>query len=290
MRTFAEYHPVAVAVCLLCTAAVAMFLADPVILAIALPGAVAVSLHLQACRGGRVHLFTLGLLTAMALVNPLVSHRGETVLFVLNHNPVTLEATVYGLLSGGMVAAVLYTFRSFTKVMTTDRLLCLTGALSPRLALVVSMALRYVPLFQRQYRKTRQAQTALGLFAGDAPFTRLRGELRVFSSMVTWALENGVTTADSMAARGYGVARRTHFTPFRFTWRDALLTLLSLGLAAFTLWAGAQRGFTCYPRLQAAPVNPGILAGYAAYALLTLLPLIIDGKEALRWRILHSRT
>ena len=288
MRTFQEHNPIAVAVYLLGVSGVAMFCPDPAILVISLTGAVMLFLHLNGTKGGRSHLYTLGLFLLMAAVNPLVSHRGQTVLFVLNNNPVTLEAVLYGLAAAGMVVAVMYWFRCFTCIMTSDRLLYLFGALSPGLSLLLSMALRYVPLFGQQLRRTQQAQQAMGLYREDTLTGRARGRLQVFSVMVTWALENGVITADSMAARGYGCGRRTHFRAFRFTWRDGLLTALSLLLTAAAFLAASRRQFAFYPALSAGPLTPLVLTGYAAYALLALLPLIINGKEALRWRCLQS--
>ncbi len=286
MRRFEEYNPIAVAVYFLCTASAAMFSMDPVILALSLLGALALHLHL--CGPSlKTHLYSLALFLVMALVNPLVSHHGVTVLFVMNHNPITLEAALYGLAAAGMILAVLYWFRCFSRIMTSDRLLYLFGTLSPKAALVLSMALRYVPLFRQQAVKTQQAQRALGLDGGEGLMDRTRGGLHVFSALMTWALENGVTTADSMAARGYGVGRRSRFAIFRFTRRDALLLLLSLLLAAGTLCN--LRSFTYYPAISTAPMNTRHLAGFISYAALVLLPLLIDGKEALRWRCLQSR-
>lgn len=288
MRTFAEHNPIAVAAYFLCAAGVAMFTMDPVILCLSLLGALALFLRRSGWRG-RDHALMLLLFAVTALANPLLSHRGETVLFVLNHNPITLEATLYGLAAATMLLAVLYWFRSFSAIMTSDRLLYLFGALSPRMALILSMALRYVPLFGHQARKTRQTQQAMGLYRDESLVERWRGELRVFSVMVTWALENGVITADSMAARGYGTARRTHFARFRFTPRDGLLTIFSLLLGGAALLAAAKRNFAFYPAMAAAEPAMLIYLGYAAYGLLALLPLIIDGKEALKWRCLHSK-
>jgi len=152
MRRFSEHNPIAVAVYFLCVLSVAMFSMDPVILIISLTGALALHFRLQRLSGGRTHLYTLALCLFMTLINPLVSHHGATVLFVMNHNPVTLEALLYGTASAGMIAAVLYWFRSFTCIMTSDRLLYLFGALSPKLSLILSMAMRYVPLFSRQIK------------------------------------------------------------------------------------------------------------------------------------------
>lgn len=288
MRTFAEHNPIAVVAYFLCVISAAMFSMDPAILGISLAGALA--LHFRRCglSGGRTHLYSLALFLVMALVNPLVSHHGVTVLFVMNHNPVTLEALLYGVAAAGMIVAVLYWFRSFTGIMTSDRLLYLFGALSPKLALILSMALRYVPLFGQQARKTQQTQKALGLYREDNLVDSIRGRLLVFSVMVTWALENGVITADSMAARGYGIGRRSRFAIFRFARQDGLLTALSLLLAGGAFWGISARDFAYYPAIAAAPLTWQGILGYSAYALLALLPVIIDGKETLKWRCLRS--
>lgn len=289
MHAFSEYNPFAVTACIFGAAGTAMFSMDPVVIALSLSGALALTLMRPDGRRMRPHLWMLLLFAAMALVNPLVNHRGNTVLLVMNHRPVTLEALLYGVAAGGMVIGVMYWFRSYTAIMTSDRLLYLFGALSPRLALVLSMALRYVPLFGRQTRKIQKAQQALGLYRDDNVIAAFRGGLSVFSGLTTWALENGVVTADSMAARGYGTGKRTRFSPLRFTRQDALLLAVSLLLTGAALWGIAGRSFAYYPALSASPMSLRAYCGYGAYALLVFLPVIIDGKEALRWRCLQSK-
>ena len=289
MRRFQDHNPAAVALYYLAAAGVTMFTMEPAILGISLVGAV-VSLGVTGLlRQWRTHLYTLALFLGMALINPLVSHNGVTVLFVINHNPVTLEAFIYGLAAGGMIVTVMTWFRAFTAVMTSDKLLYIFGALSPKLALMLSMALRYVPLFGRQVRAVSRSQQALGLYKEDNIVDRFRGGLRIFSVMVTWTLENGIITADSMTARGYGTGRRTRFTIFRWTRQDVLLLVFTLLLTAATLLGLAGRTFTYYPAIAATPVTSRVLLGYIAYGLLTWLPAIITGKEALKWRILRSR-
>lgn len=288
MRSFADHNPIAVAVYFLCTAGIAMFCMDPVILALSLAGAL-VCFQLHALPGsGRSHLYTLALFLLMALINPLVSHRGATVLFVINHTLITLEATVYGIAAAGMIVSVLYWFRAFSSIMTSDKLLYLFGGLSPKLALILSMTLRYVPLFGLQARKVSQAQKVLGLYKEDNVVDSLRGGTRIFSVMVTWALENGIITADSMTARGYGVGRRSRFSLFRWRRGDTLLLLLSIILAALTLPGVSSRAFAYYPLITAAPMNAQAVVSYLAYALLAFLPAIIHGKEAIRWHFLTS--
>ena len=289
MRRFADHNPVALAVYFLAAAGSCMFTMEPVILVLSLTGALGGLAVLGMARSWRMHLYTALLFAGLTLINPLISHNGVTVIFVMNHNPVTLEALIYGAAAGGMIVAVMYWFRAFTGVMTSDKLLYIFGSLSPKLALMLSMALRYVPLFTRQTTLVSQSQRAMGLYKDDNLIDRLRGGMRVFSVMVTWTLENGIITADSMAGRGYGTGRRTRFAIFRWRGADVRLMLASLLLAACTLYGLAGRTFAYYPAIAASPVTLRVMIGYIAYGSLTLLPVIITGKEAAVWRCLRSR-
>ena len=289
MRRFQDHNPVAVAVYYLAAAGVCMFTMEPFMLVISLVGALVSLGVVGELTRWRMHLYTLLLFAAMALINPLVSHNGVTVLLVINHNPVTLEALLYGIAAGGMIVAVMYWFRAFTAVMTTDKLLYIFGSLSPKLALMLSMALRYVPLFTQQVHRVSQSQKALGLYKEDNIIDRMRGGMRIFSVMVTWTLENGIITADSMTARGYGTGHRSRFTIFRWTRQDVLLLVFTLLLTAGTIVGLAERSVAYYPMVSIPPVDARALAGFVCYGLLTWLPAIITGKEALKWRILRSR-
>ena len=290
MSALDRYDPVAVTVYFMAEAGVAMFSMHPVILALSLFGALSLYFTRNGSNGMRSHALYLLLFLVMALINPLTHHNGVTVLFVLNDNPVTLEACLYGLAASGMIVSVLYWFRSYSQIMTSDKLLYLFGRFSPRLALTVSMALRYIPLFKQQAKKVNDAQKALGLYKDDNPIDAMRGGMRVFSVMVTWALENGVITADSMAARGYGVTRRSFFARRRFGAKDACLTASALVLALFSVWPAAFGGvrFVFYPALSAVPSDGMSIASYLCYGVLTLLPSLIEWGDELKWRFLKS--
>lgn len=267
-----------------------MFCSDTVLLAVSLPGALCLRALLDGRRGLREAALLCILPLITALLNPLFNHNGVTVLLILNDRPITLEAVFYGLSMGVMILAVLLWSRSFSQLMTTDKLLYLFGSASPKLSLILSMTLRYIPLFRRQTQKTDRAQQAMGLYKDDTLADRLRGALRVFSVMVTWALENGAVTADSMTARGYGVGHRTQFALLRFRRSDGLLLGAVVLLCGITVWAAAagRIGTVWYP-VYSQP-QPGMLgtAAYLAYGLLAFIPAILEGGEALRWKSLLS--
>ena len=104
-----------------------------------------------------------------------------------------------------------------------------------------------------------------------------------FSILVTWSLENAVETADSMRARGYGTAKRTAYSPFRFAVHDGLaLAALSALLAVHLVFLLRGDGYVFYPRLG--PLDAVPLGAYAAYAALLAFPLILEAKERWSWR------
>lgn len=188
MKSIAEYHPALTAGYFALTAGFAMFCMNPVLLGISLTGALLLLFARNGRKAFRECLWLLVLMLVLAAVNPLVSHNGQTVLFLINDTPITWEAAAYGMTAAVMVAAVLCWFRSFSQIMTADKLMCLFGGLSPKASLVFSTALRYIPLFTDRAKQIHLTQKALGLYREDTLVDRIRGRLREFSILTTWVL------------------------------------------------------------------------------------------------------
>lgn len=289
MRSFEDTNPIAVSVYFLTVTMISMFTMDAFLIILSLFGALSYYFVKNGLSKPKSHLFPLLLFIVTALVNPFISHKGATVLFVLNNNPVTLEAILYGLVMAAMLTGVLYWFRIFSDIMTSDKLIYVFGALSPKIALMLSLSLRYVPYFTSQIKKIKNAQTALGLYKEDNIVDRMKGGMRIFSVMVTWVLENGIITADSMTARGYGIGKRSRFSIFSWKAQDVLLLILSMMLAISSFLLLRNTGFTYYPYFESPYLTFKTALGYAAYFLLSLLPTVIHVKEAAKWRFLRSK-
>lgn len=289
MRAFKDCNPFAVAIYILAAAGVTMFGTDPVCNMISLFGGAILYGTYHGKSAIKMHIFSLAVILISAVINMLVSHNGKTVLFILNDNPVTLEAMLFGFSSGLMIVSIIYWFGCFSFIMTSDRLLYIFGALSPRLALVLSMTLRYIPLFKSQLQRVVNTQKALGLYERDNIIDKLRFGMRVFSVMVTWALENGIITADSMTARGYGTHKRTHFSVFRFTLQDGLMLAASILLLVISAVGISTAGFEFYPEISCSQASYIAALGYISYGILCVLPSVINFKEALRWKYLSSK-
>lgn len=291
MRSFHEYDPIAVALYFLAVTGVAMFFSHPAVTALTLLGALTYFFMRNGARDMKSHASLLLLFIVLAAVNPLISHNGRTVLFVLNDSPITLEALLYGVNSAGMILGIIYWFRSFTQIMTSDKILCVFGRLSPKLSLVLSIALRFIPLFRSQAKKVSDAQRAMGMYSDDNIVDNIRGGSRVFSIMVTWALENGIITADSMEARGYGTCRRTSFSPHRMNSGDRLLIAVSAALSAVNIAgiAAKKLEFNFYPDIRISTGGVIGAAALAAYGVLAFIPVIIEVEAGIKWKYLKSK-
>ena len=290
LKDFEAYNPIVIFIYFAGVTVPAMLCQDPALLCISLGGALALRLTIKGagCIKSVVRLSALPLL--LGLANPLFNHNGATVLFLINDTPISLESALFGLTSGLMLMGILLWFASFSDIMTGDKLLYIFGALSPKLALIFSMTLRYIPLYRRQSKKVRQSQKALGLVKEENPLDRLRAGLRIFSVMVTWALENGVITADSMSARGYGCGRRTHFAIYRWRREDFLLLAAAL-LLSFTVAAGIAAGLLGWDYFPYISRPSGALRFpiLFCYTALSLIPAALNIKEALLWKSLQSK-
>lgn len=291
MKAFSDRNPIAIFIFFAAVTVITMFCVNPVIAALSLCGALSLWFVRNAAKDRGGHLFSLALFAVISLANPIFSHNGLTVLFVVNNNPVTLEALYYGMSMGLTVVSVLYWMRSFVQIMTSDKLMYLFGKISPKAALVFSMALGYVPLLRRQAKRTNDALRATGMYGDENIAQSVRGGARVFSAVVTKALENGIITADSMTARGYGIGRRTSFAIFRFGRSDVSLALISAAFAVAVV-AGIASGkldFEFYPAIKPPGVSALTVVSYLAYGLLSAVPTIIEVRERIRWRYLRSR-
>ena len=289
LKRFEQLNPFTVAVYYLCVLGIIMFSMNPLLLSIALITSV-LSAVISHTADRRAHLFSAAVFVIAAALNPLFVHKGETPLFFLNNRPVTLEATVYGLCAAAMLTAALYRLRDLSKAMTSDKVMYLFGRFSPKIALLISMAIRYLALFKMRWRKIVDSQRALGLFDDGNLIDAVRGRARVLSILITWTLENGIVTAESMESRGYGSGRRTSYAVYRVHRVDVILMICIILLTAIAAVGAKLSEVNYYPMLSMDLLTPWGAAGAAAFTVLSVLPLMINVKEAVRWRILLSKT
>lgn len=285
-KYFNSLHPT---VCMFYFIAVLVFTmtcVHPVMTGLSLIGAILFAAQLEGWRRvvstGR---FVLPIFLLISIANPLFNHRGVTPLFILFGRWFTLEAVIYGVVSGASLAAVIYWFVCYQVVMTSDKFLYLFGQALPNTALLITMTLGLIPRLQARSHQIKETQQML-LPDNGRVLPRLRAATRNLSALLTWSMENAIQTADSTKARGYGVRRRTTFHLFAFDTRDALMLglLLALTLVCVLARSFGHGAMEYYPRMDAVITGPSGLMLYAVFGILILLPTLLEIKEAAKWR------
>jgi len=140
--------------------------------------------------------------------------------------PVTRAAVVAAALEGLRLAVLLAVYGAFNSVADPTRVLRLAPRRFYEPALAAALALSIAPRTIAAAGRVREAQKLRGLDT-----TRWRGLVALAVPVLETGMEQAVTLAESMDARGHGRGRRSHYRPERF----GLWAWLTVGLAAAAL-------------------------------------------------------
>lgn len=271
----------------ICVLGLTMFQMQVGLVFVSLISAMIYHFYLKKSSGRKYFLMVIVLFVISALLNPLFSHKGATLLFYLpTGNPVTAESIIYGTVSAMVICSALLWFSSMNTVITQDKLIEIAGRSLPHFALLLSMIFRVIPLFAKQVKKVYFTQQALGVTTKGFK-NKIKLGIRVFSITTTWALENSVDTADSMKSRGYGSGKRTTYHKYQFEIRDIVTMIWILAATiyiAIRLFLGNTYTYY-YPFFE----TKEDVTVYGIYLLLCMTPMIINGREAFRWHRLKSK-
>lgn len=292
MTEFKKLHPIVNFLFFLFTIGFSMVFTHPVCLVISFVCAL-FSRHFAAERPTAKGIAcAIVLFLSAALITPVFSHEGVTIITYLpSGNPLTAESVLYGFAAAVMLMCVLVWFTSFNAVMTSDKIIYLAGKLIPSLSLVFSMCLRFVPRFSAQIKKIAQSRKTFDAENKKNPFARIKNSLSVLSAAISLNLESSVETADSMKCRGYGLPHRTAYTNYRIVPRDIFWIFWILSLSAY-IFVGKISGtldFAYYPYIKYMQPTYFSASVFFAYFLLCATPVIIEIKEARKWKALKSK-
>ncbi|WP_353092713.1 energy-coupling factor transporter transmembrane component T [Tissierella praeacuta] len=292
--SFSTLHPIINFVYFTSMLVFSMFFMHPIFQAIGLFSSFIYSIMLKGRSRIKFNiLYLLPMMLFMAVLNPAFNHGGITILFYLkNGNPITLESIIYGVAASCMFITTILWFSCYNTVMTSDKFIYLFGRIIPKLSLIFSMALRFVPRYLEQIKVISDAQKCIGrdMSQGNI-FKRARNGIKILSIMTTWALENAIETSDSMRSRGYGLPNRSSFSIFRFDNRDKIVFLIISCLLAIVL-IGAFKGentIRFFPSIKIIEITSFSIIIYMAYFILCMMPVIINIQEAMKWKYIESR-
>jgi energy-coupling factor transport system permease protein len=180
---------------------------------------------------------------------------GRAIIFQIG-GPVTLEGLAYGLANGLSLMAILMTLATFNTLVDHYLLLRSIPRFLYQTAVIISIAVTFVPLMVVAQREIREAQALRG-----HRFRGLRDLLPLFVALLVEGLERAIGLAESMEARGFGgrpgasaVRRELLFRAaiafslfilltgafalayFPFKWPGGLLAAVGAGVLLLTLW------------------------------------------------------
>lgn len=278
-KAFARFHPFPCLCYYLGVIFLATMILSPLFLLLGLSLVIGVNYSQDRGRRlGKMLKFFLFFAVFIAVLNPIFSHRGMTILGYLGDNPITLEAVVYGVAMAMSLLVILCACSSFNLVITSDKFLFLFGKVAQKSALIAMMAIGFVPKLSRRLGDIQVIQRAKGLDLRQGGLQdKAKVAMETVGTLVGWTLEEGVITAQSMNARGYGLLKkRTSYHRFLFTKKDGFLLggIVFLSGGTWLLWQRVGADFAIYPQLQGLSWGAGAWLCLAMYGVLMGLPLV----------------
>jgi energy-coupling factor transport system permease protein len=247
-RIAGDVHPAAWLAWAACAAAVAFVTTNPWYLgtAIAIAWFVYASCRIDGPTARSFRVFLVAGVIAMAL-------RTALVLF----GPVVPGSVVAAALEGMRLAALLAIFGAFNAVTDPFGVVRLAPRRFHEPALAAALALSIAPRTIASVHRVREAQAIRGL-----PVAHVRGLPSLAVPVLATGLEEAMTLAESMDARGHGRGRRTRYRPSR--WTPAAIAVVVAGAVAATtfLTVAFGSGATLHPStfpLRMPAVDPWLL-------------------------------
>jgi energy-coupling factor transport system permease protein len=149
--------------------------------------------------------FAVTVVGMTAAFNAATVHFGDTVLFRLPRalplvgGVITLEALVFGALNGAVLSGLFAAFTVLNLSVSTRALVDLIPRAFYPVAVVISIALTFVPTTLRQVQQIREAQAVRGHRVKG-----FRDWLPLFVPLLIGGMERAVQLAEAMTARGFG--------------------------------------------------------------------------------------
>lgn len=236
-------------------------------------------------------LFGIPFALAIALVNPLVTRDGLTVLLrlgelgPLGRFDVTQESLVFGAILGARALLIVLAGGALlAATVNADELLSRLRRISARTALTAALAVRLLPVLGRDARRLADARRCR---PDAAPRPGSRERLQIVRAVTTGALDRALDVAATLEVRGYaspaahGRGRRQRS---REPWSRHDLSVCAAALGLLALAGGARllgvAAFEAYPATHA-PVGPADWVLAVALVAVALAPFA-DRRGVLR--------
>ncbi len=177
-------------------------------------------------------------------------------------------------------------------MITPARFLYLFGSLFPKIALLIVMSMRFVPLLRRRLAEISSVQKMKGVEVGHGSLRkRMTAGMKLLQILLTLSLEEALQTADAMKAKGYGSGPRGRYEEFVMRPRDwGLFGLLSALFASCVVFRSLGYGsYRIFPTLGTVTLQGWETLSFACFALYAAVPVIVEAREVWLWRSWRSK-
>ena len=282
MDRFSKYNPKAAFSFFLVEILLTIVIFNPILLAVSFVSAFAYKLKLDG-RAAFLYLlkFILPMILLVMVFNFAFSHYGMTVLFVFREMNFTAESLFYGFTQGLLLGCVMMWFSCYSRVITAERIIAVFGRIIPNTALIFSMVLSFIPRLRKNAGEISDARQLVN------SESKLKKSINNFSALITMTLEESIETADSMKARGYNKGRSIYLK-YCFSLKDLFLLVFTF-IAGTVLLVFKGMGYLDFLFDPVIKMDRLSIWAVIIFAVLSLLPVIIDFLEDMRWFYLKRK-
>ncbi|NMA95040.1 MAG: energy-coupling factor transporter transmembrane protein EcfT [Clostridiales bacterium] len=233
--------------------------------------------------------FMLRLILLFMLINFLINKNGRTILWqsplipIIGRIQISLESIVYTLVMGIRLSSIYILFIFYNKAMNPDALLSYLAIVFPHSALLMSITTKTIPYLAQLSKRTEHVMYVMGLDTKNKGFIeRLKSRIPILKIIFMSSIEDSLSIAESIQARGYGSGRRSRY--FQNEWRvkDVLVlagSFYAIGVFFLLLISGGAL-YNFYPRLD----RIGDAMEHLGILLSLIIALLIPAAMGLGWK------
>lgn len=238
-------------------------------------------------------LWPITMMSVLIIIfTPLFNRRGNHILFYLFDNQIMLEAVIQGVMIALTLIGILIAFMTCNRVLTAEKILFLFSKWFSKWTLLLMLAIRFVPLLRQRLHEIGEVQEIKGLSINYGTIKeRAKNGMLLVQVLLTFSLEESIQTADSMAARGYGLQKRSKYYPYRIEIRDilALAFLIVLQILLLFGWWLGDGVLTLLPVLEPIWLHGREWFYFTIWFLLISFPIFVEGKEVMKWKYYQQK-
>lgn len=239
---------------------------------------------LRFCNSNFIRTVKVFAVTALLviIINPLVSHRGMTILFYIGYTPITLESVFYGIIAGVKLFTILLMGSYFNIIMDYEKLAYVLAPLGNNLSLILSLSVKFIPEYLEKIKNIKDTQKTKGIVLDDKNKVNVAKSMtHILNAFFFITLEQGVITIKSIKSRGYLNREKKVRRDIRFRIIDYIFVSILTLFIVVNISLSKITAYEIYPELTMPNINLSTVLLIMAYILFLGAPIWFTEGEKL---------